>query len=177
VYPECSCSGRISYNRSIITFHGLGGHWKNTWTDANGSFWPRDFVPLQLPQAGIMAFGYNTNTAFSKATTDIEQVANMLMIRVHGCRQLPEERTRPIIFICHSLGGIVMKKAGQSPRLFRHVSCVQRPWFLPTKGLENSGTYATVYEDAFSSGFLTVVLKLHPGPARLRNLRKCLVLK
>jgi hypothetical protein len=59
-----------------------------------------------------MSFGYNSDTAFSKTTTDIDDVAIMLLERLDGERQLEEEKKRPIVFISHSLGGVVVKKAG-----------------------------------------------------------------
>jgi len=82
-----------------------------TWTAENGKLWLRDFLPPQLPSARIMSFGYNSDTALRKAVTDIDDVALMLLSGLNLSRQLAEERKRPIIFISHSLGGIVVKKA------------------------------------------------------------------
>jgi hypothetical protein len=81
-----------------------------TWIAENGKLWLRDFLPTQLPKARIMSFGYNSDTAFSAAVTDIDDVALMLLDRMDGERQLEEEKKRPIVFISHSLGGIVVKK-------------------------------------------------------------------
>ena len=57
-----------------------------------------------------MSYGYNSRTAFSKAVTDINDEAAMLLDRLDGERQSKDQKTRPIIFISHSLGGIVVKK-------------------------------------------------------------------
>ena len=59
-----------------------------------------------------MSFGYDSDTAFSCAVTDITNVAKMLLKRLRGARQSAEEKRRPIVFISHSLGGIVVKKVG-----------------------------------------------------------------
>jgi serine/threonine-protein phosphatase 2B catalytic subunit len=58
-----------------------------------------------------MAYGYNSDTAFSKSVTDIEDEARILLDRVNGERMSEQEKARPIIFIAHSLGGVVTKKA------------------------------------------------------------------
>ena len=57
-----------------------------------------------------MSYGYNSRTAFSKAVTDINDEAAMLLDRLDGERQSKDQKTRPIIFVSHSLGGIVVKK-------------------------------------------------------------------
>lgn len=58
----------------------------------------------------VFSYGYDSSTAFSKAVTDITDEAEMLLNRIKGERKSPAERQRPIIFIAHSLGGILVKK-------------------------------------------------------------------
>ncbi len=86
----------------------------HTWTGESKKNWLKDFLPLQLQDAGItnrvLSYGYESDTAFSKAVTDIDDVAGMLLDRLAGERQSREEKARGIIFIAHSLGGIVVKK-------------------------------------------------------------------
>jgi hypothetical protein len=101
--------------RSIVAVHGLGGHWKQTWIGASDRLWLRDFLPGQLSDSGIksriMSYGYDSDTAFSKSVTDIDDAAIMLLDRLEGDRQSVDEKGRPVVFIAHSLGGIVVKKA------------------------------------------------------------------
>ena len=82
--------------------------------------WLRDFLPTQLAtflhvKARILSYGYNSNTAFSKAVTDINDEAEMLLDRVKGERATEQEKKRPIVFIAHSLGGILVKKVKYKP--------------------------------------------------------------
>ncbi|KAI9855703.1 MAG: hypothetical protein M1813_009665 [Trichoglossum hirsutum] len=100
-----------NYTVDIVAVHGLGGDWEGTWTDDNGKLWLRDFLARDIPAARVMSYGYNSTTVFSKAITDINDEAAMLLARLDGKRREDEEKTRPIIFVAHSLGGIVVKKA------------------------------------------------------------------
>src|ERR1700683_3840933 len=96
-------------SHSIVAVLGLSGGWDTTWTDENGKLWLQDLLSLDLPHAHIMSYRYNTHTAFSKAITDISDVAASILDRLDNERQ-PHECKRPVIFISHRLGGIVGKK-------------------------------------------------------------------
>ena len=96
---------------SIVAVHGLGGDWEQTWTDENGKLWLRDFLPFHLPyQARVFSYGYDSSTAFSRSVADIEVEAAMLLDRLQGKRRTKTEQSRPVVFIAHSLGGILVKK-------------------------------------------------------------------
>lgn len=97
----------------IVAVHGLNGHYQNTWTEttANGEVnWLRDFLPKQMPNARIMSYSYNSAVEFSKAAAGIKTFAEQLLEDLMARRVTQRERERPIIFICHSLGGIVFKQ-------------------------------------------------------------------
>lgn len=101
----------------IVALHGLNGHWEKTWqsdkstSKAGGPMWLRDFLPQQIPHARIMSFGYDSVLLFSKSTSDVGTFAEQLLESLLS-RRVNVSETRPIIFICHSLGGIVVKKVG-----------------------------------------------------------------
>jgi len=97
----------------IVALHGLNGHWEKTWqaTTRNGDqvVWLRDLLPQQIPHGRIMSFGYDSVLQFSKSVADIGTFAEQLLEDLISRRNGMAAR-RPIIFICHSLGGIVVKK-------------------------------------------------------------------
>ncbi|KAJ0123855.1 hypothetical protein J7T55_012326 [Diaporthe amygdali] len=100
----------------IVAVHGLNGHYKNTWTTArpHGTEvnWLVHVLPNhQLIHARIMAFSYNSSVQFSKSTSDVFVFADQLLEHLIGKLEEEGEQSRPIVFICHSLGGIVVKQA------------------------------------------------------------------
>ena len=97
----------------VVAVHGLQGDAYRTWEHDNGSLWLRDFLPADIPNARIMTFGYDSAVAFSKSVAKIEDKALELLNHLSAKRSpaAPGSPPKPIVFICHSLGGIVVKKA------------------------------------------------------------------
>lgn len=91
--------------------HGLNGDAINSWTNPDTkAFWPKDFLPSDIPSARVMTFGYNADAAFGNTAADIVDHAKDLLGSLIDKREEEEENRRPIIFIAHSLGGIVVKQ-------------------------------------------------------------------
>ena len=93
-----------------MAVHGLQGDAYKTWEYGNGTLWLRDLLPGEIPSARIMTFGYNSTIAFSNSVARIEDIALDLLNRLGAQRDENTDR-RPVVFLCHSLGGIVVKKA------------------------------------------------------------------
>lgn len=99
----------------IIAVHGLGGHQTETWTDSTtGIIWLTDLLPFTILTARVLSFGYEANAAtfFGDGSADrIQQHAHTLVAELEAVRALSDATERPIIFVCHGLGGILVKKA------------------------------------------------------------------
>ncbi|KAI1484454.1 hypothetical protein F5X96DRAFT_664167 [Biscogniauxia mediterranea] len=97
----------------IVAIHGLNGHREKTWTAKNGVHWLRDLLPTDLPNARIMCWGYdaNTHSTFRTSRLYIHDYGESLLSELNRKRKLTNTSRRPIIFIAHSLGGLVLKSA------------------------------------------------------------------
>ncbi|KAK6518961.1 hypothetical protein TWF281_003651 [Arthrobotrys megalospora] len=85
--------------------HGLNGDIYRTWTKS-GNYWLRDQLPKSLPGARIFSYGYPSNLLFSKSVAEIDDFARHLL---SSLKEIVDEK-RYILFVCHSLGGIVFKQ-------------------------------------------------------------------
>ena len=100
----------------IVFVHGLGGDAIKTWTHQNSKkFWPGDLLPIEMPDARTMTFSYDAKTASyrSLSQSSFNLNANNLVDRLIKKRQNDDERKRKIIFISHSLGGLLVLQAVQ----------------------------------------------------------------
>ncbi|KAN0075952.1 NAD(P)-binding domain protein [Elaphomyces granulatus] len=96
----------------LVAVHGLNGDARRTWTQhKTNALWLQDFLPRDVKNIRVMSFGYNASAAFGNTTATIVDHAKDLLCCLVDKREEEDEKTRPIIFIGHSLGGIVIKQA------------------------------------------------------------------
>ena len=73
--------------------------------------WLRDFLKDDFPDARIYSVGYNSKVAFNFGTGRLHSFARELLVNIQRTRETEDEKQRPILFVCHSMGGLVVKKA------------------------------------------------------------------
>ncbi|KAK3367665.1 hypothetical protein B0H63DRAFT_489599 [Podospora didyma] len=98
----------------IVAVHGLNGHREGTWTaEASQANWLRDLLPADIPNARILSYGYNSRThnAENLSLQSIYEHAITLVQDLCTYRRNTKTENRPIIFLAHSLGGILVKNA------------------------------------------------------------------
>lgn len=101
----------------------------------NDVFWPLDFLPQSCPNARIFTWGYHTLVVDKKPLRlqgDIFAHASEFLFELATARAAFGAQARPLVFIAHSTGGIILKEVRIS--LACHVllanSC--RSFALPT---------------------------------------------
>jgi hypothetical protein len=102
----------------IVAVHGLNGHYYKTWTDEESQYnWLKESLAGERTamKVRVMSFAYNAKVKNSKSTADIFDFAGQLLEGVLAKRDSEEEASRPLVFICHSLGGIIFKQVCDSP--------------------------------------------------------------
>lgn len=95
----------------IVAIHGLNGTAFGTWTHKNKTFWLKDLLLKDVRGARIFTYHYPSRLLCNKSEATIEEYAKTLLLDLKNNRSGPDHHRRPIIFIAHSLGGIVCKEA------------------------------------------------------------------
>ncbi|CAG8117209.1 unnamed protein product [Penicillium olsonii] len=98
----------------ICFIHGLTGDRRTTWTpDQQPAPWPQTLLPSHVSKARILSYGYDAYFA-RKSTASCNRVIDHATNLLHDLttdRASCGASSRPLIFIAHSLGGLVTKKA------------------------------------------------------------------
>lgn len=92
----------------VIFVHGLDGDSRATWhpKDRPDAFWPA-WLGEDVPAAGVWSLGYAVSASAWKghAMPLADRATNVLdLLELDGIGR------RPIVFICHSLGGLLVKQ-------------------------------------------------------------------
>ncbi|EXA31288.1 hypothetical protein FOVG_17412 [Fusarium oxysporum f. sp. pisi HDV247] len=93
----------------IIAITGLDGHAYGSWRGKGnlGRMWLRDFLSKDLPCCRTMIYGYNSKLS-SHGIDTIMDYGRELMEELKKIRNTEELRQRPLFFIAHSFGGILL---------------------------------------------------------------------
>jgi hypothetical protein len=124
---------------SIVFVHGFTGHPVDTWKhkgngqDETGEppskirkvisstisgnrkhvYWPQDLLPITAPNARILTYGYDTHISHplgpTRSKSTVYDIAWDFLVSLESERN--SEPARPLLFIAHSLGGIIIKEA------------------------------------------------------------------
>ncbi|KKY25011.1 putative nacht and wd domain protein [Phaeomoniella chlamydospora] len=130
----------------IIFVHGLGGTSRYSWAKHRNLelFWPQNWLPSELDvgTTRIFSFGYNAHyhSAGSGGALNVMDFAKSLLYDMrYGSSEggtLFALGQRPIIFVAHSMGGLVFKQAylqaRHDPEISHIAGAIQAVMFLST---------------------------------------------
>lgn len=104
-------AGMSTTDLDVIAIHGLGGHPHGSWT-AGGKNWLKEFLPFDIPGKRVWTFGYNDVLAFGGSESSFREIARSLLDDISRIRKDRQGQSgQRIVFICHSLGGLILKQA------------------------------------------------------------------
>jgi hypothetical protein len=81
--------------------------------DNESCFWPEDLLPNDFPNCRVLTYGYDSHIShfFSGAANQTNIVAHARSFLNDLEEQRQDASRRPIIFVAHSLGGLLLKEA------------------------------------------------------------------
>ncbi|KAH7303465.1 hypothetical protein B0I35DRAFT_179184 [Stachybotrys elegans] len=106
----------------VIFVHGLGSKSSSTWTykrkDGSRYNWLEEQFPKDMPDARVLIYEYESRWYDDPVHVDLKECAAQLLRTLindrrhaHSQALCPTRRTRPMILIGHSFGGLVIKQA------------------------------------------------------------------
>lgn len=105
----------IQTDIELIFVHGLGGGSKKTWskTSSTHHYWPQQWIPEDpaFQAVRVHSYGYDTDWRKGKDNClNIHHIGKQFLGEMSTSPNLANSET-PIVFIGHSLGGLIIKKA------------------------------------------------------------------
>ncbi|KAI0966346.1 WD40 repeat-like protein [Xylaria arbuscula] len=140
----------------IVFVHGLKGGSRKTWSlDPTDSmtYWPKEWLPFEhgFRHARIHSFGYDSDWSKSAASTlTVHDFALALLADLKHSQAIKRDGNTPIVFVAHSMGGLVIKKAyllATRNEAYKEISSrIHSMYFLgtPHRG-SDSATYLKLY--------------------------------
>ncbi|MDI1492328.1 MAG: hypothetical protein OHK93_003541 [Ramalina farinacea] len=113
----------------VVFIHGLGGGSRKTWAknDDPELFWPGEWLPRDddFQNVRILTFGYDADWG-KKSILNVQDFGKSLLYALKDAPTGSRAQQCPIIFVCHSLGGLVAKKAFNMSKTLRSYEDISR---------------------------------------------------
>lgn len=89
-----------------------GSHGTEESANHSQTFWPKDLLAEDFPQARIFTFGYNTQVTRGYAAINQGSIFSHARNLLYDLEiERKDCRDRDLVFVAHSLGGIIVKEA------------------------------------------------------------------
>ena len=96
----------------VIAVPGLGSHALGSFKSSESfEVWLCDFLPRDIPNIRVLLYGYDTRLVRSTSKSSISDLSKSFLEHVRTLRKGTSTGCRPIVFVGHSLGGLLIKEA------------------------------------------------------------------
>ncbi|KAH8806114.1 hypothetical protein F5884DRAFT_469713 [Xylogone sp. PMI_703] len=127
----------------ICAVSGLGAHAWGSFRERKGKFmWLKDSLPEKFKGARIMTYGFETKLRNNNSIQSLRDLARYLLSDLENARaSLRSPTAIPLVFIAHSLGGLVVKEAMIHAKLLHKenfISSINGSLFfgVPSEGMD-----------------------------------------
>jgi hypothetical protein len=94
----------------VLAVSGLGSHPFGSFVHKeDGHMWLSDSLPLDMPTARVMIYGYESGLQGSTSFAELDDLAGSLYLDI--CRLLRSGEQKHLIIVGYSLGGLLIKEA------------------------------------------------------------------
>jgi hypothetical protein len=107
----------------LIFVHGLGGGSRKTWSFSSKlhHFWPKEWLSKDpaFQNVRIHSFGYKSTWHDTRGSIlNVHDIAESLLGAIHNSPAIRRSEDSNIVFVAHSMGGLVVKKVSCLTFLF-----------------------------------------------------------
>lgn len=92
---------------SVVFVHGILSNGENCWKHSNGTYWP-DLLKSEAELESIGIYVYSYQTSFTSGSYSLSDAVDDLKERFFKLDGVANYQN--IVFVCHSMGGIVVRK-------------------------------------------------------------------
>ncbi|KAH7316947.1 hypothetical protein B0I35DRAFT_393986 [Stachybotrys elegans] len=176
----------------IIFVHGLGGGSRMTWAKDHNldNFWPLEFLPLEpeIGDARIMTFGYNAKFKPGGGGSKSMSLLDFAKELLYDLKYATDESSpdleglnlgqKPIIFLAHSMGGLVIKEAymqgKDDPKYAAIINAISSIIFLstPHRGTNLAETLNRILRVSLVATPMQFIVELASGSQMLQKLNE-----
>ncbi|KAH8895466.1 hypothetical protein GQ53DRAFT_715140 [Thozetella sp. PMI_491] len=167
------------HRTDCIAISGLASHPFGSWQTRGGDksyMWLRDEIPISVPGVRALLYGYNSALVGGSSFQTISDIALGFIKQLEG-GGWNLDSSKPIVFLAHSLGGLVLKEAlvQVADRVESVASILDNVqgaimFGVPSLGMQQSHLMAMV--EGQGNDTLVQDLSRHNGTSYLRQLNK-----
>ncbi|KAH9893768.1 WD40-repeat-containing domain protein [Xylariomycetidae sp. FL2044] len=165
----------------FIFVHGLGGGSRKTWSHSQDktTFWPKEWLPSEpgFKHVRIHSYGYGSDwTKKQQSSLTIHDFGQALLADIYNSPRLRATGDTPIVFIAHSMGGLVVKKAyllSTRDKMYQSIGArIHSIFFLatPHRGADSAKFVTRFLSASILHGSKSYVKELLPGSGTLQTI-------